>query len=318
MAEKEEFRKKHSFLSLMGDSFFDRAMAHMGSYVSGTVSDMGLIGHPVSGCRIVLPPVADSKELLERKLKGAIRRSRHFGADILVSDPSIPLKSSVNIPGMIISRGDLYPPIAFADAIRMVSALMGIDFLRSSICVADGASDLGMAVTEVLLEKAAFLTLYTSNKERVLKNLDRYIRDSGLSPAVTGNPVKAAASCDILIYTGEANIREMTAGVRKKILIANLTGERIRLEKDFLVIDEVILKGPGEPVFHADGFDSCRLFTSRMWEGALLAASEIKPHLARKEKASALAGRAYDMGVKTSSVLGGGRLLTAQDIYAYR
>src|SRR5690606_36214978 len=110
-----------------------------------------------------------------------------------------------------ISRGMLFPRFAFMDALKKVSALMAIDFNRCNICIADASTELGIIMAELVMQQGAFLTLCTLKKGEVMKRVDGNMKKTGISPAVVSDFKKAIMGCDILIYTGNTDMRRLTS-----------------------------------------------------------------------------------------------------------
>jgi len=312
--EEELFRRYRGF-NAFGSSFKKFIVPFMPYYMSGIVKDMGVSGHSVMGCRISIPPV--SGDMIQSKVKKAVKRSINFGANVLVIDKELHYDDLNMNKGARISKGMLYPPLAFIDGIKTVSALMGIDFKRSSICIADASTEIGVIMTEVLLNEATYLTLCTPDKNKIVDKLDKYIIKSGLSPAVVSNYKKAMVSCDILIYTGGADIFNLTECICKKTLVVNLTDENIKLKRDILTIEEVILQGDKEPVLSSNEIDKNIFLTSRLWEGALLSLSDIDTNHPDIKKTMELGKLAKSMGIKIKGVVGNGRILDKESIYSY-
>lgn len=316
VANEDEFYEKYGILNNLGCGFKNLVIPFMRGYVSGVVSDMGVSGQEIGGRRICIPPISD-RELLKKKVLKAVAKSRSLGADVIAISPSIGKHVFEHDPGLKVSKGIFYSPFAYIEGVKSVSALMGINFYRSNICVADASTEMGYIITEHLLNEASYLTLCTNEKGKVMEKLDRYIITSGLSPAVVSNYRKAMKDCDILIYTGGANILELTGFVSKKMLVANLSGEQIKFEKDLLCVDEVILRGEREPVITSDRLDKNIFLTSRVWEAALLTIWNADTREFSMKKSRELCNLAKKAGIKMTAVLDRGRPIDRSGIYKY-
>lgn len=317
VAKEDELYKKYRLLNIFGDRFLELVKPYVPGYLSGIVRDLGVDGHNISCCRICIPPLNDDTSV-KNKLEKAIYRARRFGAEVFVIDRKISSFIPEKSQELKIATGDFYSPLALIDAVKAVSSLMGIDFRRCNVCIADAGSYMGGIITEHLLNEVLRLTLCTCQKEKVMGKLDKYILLSGLSPAVVSNFRKAMEECDVLIYTGEANIRELTAWSQKKALIVNMTDEKLSLEKDLMVIDEVLLEAGKEPIINEDDMDKNIFLTSKAWEGALLTILNVNTS-AFSLKKSLEAGRlARDLGIKISGVISGEKLMYKEDVYRYR
>lgn len=320
-ADEEKYVLQYKMLNILGRNIKSKLVPHMPAYISGSVSDMGNAGSIVSGCRIYIP--CGSDDILTRKrLLRAAGRSKSMGSDVLVlegkaSDYSV-YKSMTEKVRMRISRGILYRPIAFIDAAKQVSGLLGIDFRRSNICIADASTEMGRIMTELLINDASFLILCTHNKDSINENTENYIRNCGLSPAVVSSCKKAMESCDILVYTGGIDINALVSFSSKRLLILNLSTENAKPEKDFLVVDEVILKGPREPVIGKYNSNPWEFLTSRAWEGAMAAAWGIDVGTFSYDKALIAARHAKKMGIEVRMVMKEGKFLDKDSIYCYR
>lgn len=316
IANENELIEKYRTLNIMGNRFRELVTPYLPDFVYGVVENIGVPDYDVKGCRICVPKAGKEDEFGQKKIKKAIDRSKRLGADVAVIDPSLDFENTDS--SIRISRGNLYTPYAIIEALKVISALMRIDFKRCNICIADASNALGILVTELLIEDAAYLTLCTSNKDKIMGRIDKYVLESGISPAVISNYKKAVSSCDILIYTGDANIKEVSSFVNKKMLLANLTSEKIELEKDLLTIDEVILLGQNEPVISGKNVDKETFLTSRVWEGVLLSNLDMDTRKVTAKKAAKLGELSQKLGLKITSITGKGKKIDKSAIYKYR
>ncbi|KPU42719.1 hypothetical protein OXPF_34790 [Oxobacter pfennigii] len=312
LATEDEFSERYRTLNIMGKKMKDFLLPRMPGYIAGTITDFGVEGFNVSGCRICMPPYKCDKDGIRKIL----RKARTFGGDILVLEPEVSKISLEKASNMIVSKGTFYTPYTFINAVKSVASLMGIDFMRSNIVIADAYTEGGIIITELLLNEVLYLTLCTVNRDKLLMKLTEYIRKSGLSPAVAGNYKKAMVNCDILIYAGGADIRELISYSNRKILIANLTGEGIRVDKDVLAIDDVLLKGSNKSAIN--GEEDMRYFTSRVWEGALLTKVDGIPKHPDFKFSTQLGKMAEKLGIGMKAVISKGKTLDREDIYKYR
>lgn len=216
-----------------------------------------------------------------------------------------------------ISKGIFYRPAALIDALKCVSALMGIDFKRSNICIADAAAPIGEIITELLLSEAVYLTLCTSEKDRLYANVERYILNTGLSPAVVTNAKKAVASCDILIYTGGMDFVELESYIARKTLAVNVSADSVASKRGVLVIDDVVLQANNSPVIDDDKNHEI-ILTSRIWEGALLTIVDFDTAKFALDKAKKVGNLAKSLGIRIKYAVREGMVLDREDIYKYR
>jgi len=313
---EDELPEKYTILKFLGGKLKDFTIYRLPGYAVNTIKDMGIEGHNVKGYRICIPPLEPGSHELCLKFKGVVKRFMNPKSDVVILDPGLGADFFKKEPKIKISRGLLYPPYVFMDAIRDVSSLMGINFSRCNICIVDASTTLGVIAAELLVDKVLCLTLCTKRKNEVMKMIDGFIGNSGLSPAVVSNYKKAVMSCDILIYTGEADIHMLTSYIHKKTLVVNLTGENLKLEKDLLVIDEVILRGQKDA--HMEEKEDIGLLTSSMWEGALLSLSDVNEKVPCGARAKELGEFGKSLGIRLQREVGNGRLLDKHIIYRYR
>ena len=314
----DKYSERYRAFNLFGNKFKKIIMPYMPDYLYGIIKDMGLQDTSITGYRICVPPLNDNKELMLRNIRRAIGKGNRLGADIFVVDLDAQFEDTVNNDRLKISKGLLYPPYIFINAIKTVSALMGINFQRCNICIADAATTLGTIVTELLLCETAYLTLCTDNKEKLMERTNDYILESGLSPAVASNYRKAICACDILIYTGNENIGELSSYLCKKSILVNLTNQEIVLEKDILVIDEVILKGGRDPDIKIKNPHDAIPLTSRLWEGALLTLTDIDPVSINSAKALKLGSLGEKLGIRITTINGKGKTIDRESVYRFK
>lgn len=317
MANEDEFYEKHSILNFLGDNFKKVFVPFMPDYVNCIVSDLGINDYNISGCRICIPPLKDNEELTRKKLKSAIKRGQKFGADVVILDPLIPSEAAPD-SSIEISKGNSYSPLVYIDALKTVTSLMGMDFRRCSICIADASTYMGRIMTQLLINEVSYLTLCTHEKYKLMETSYEYMTRSGISSAVVSDYKKAVENCDVLIYTGKSEIIKFTANVRKKMVIANVTSENLTLEKDLLVVDEVILKGEREPSINRDDVDINIFLTSKIWEGVLSTISQLDTKSFSFKNALELNNLAEKIGLKMMGIIGGGRIIDRETIYRYR
>lgn len=317
IAKMDEFLEKYSIISIFGNKLKKMALPLMPGFVSGSITDMGLLGYNIAGSRICLPPIYDDEILVKKKLKRVINTSRRDGTDVLIIDPMVEPYFMGCQTDIKISRGLFYPPLMLIDAVKTVSALMGIDFKRCNICIADAASPLGINITELLINEAACMTLCTNEKEKVMKSSNKYILNSGLSPGVVSNYKKAMSSCDILFYTGACDLNNITSYVSKKMLIANAAQTRVKIERDLLMIDDVLLHGKNEPTVNGSIKNNDRFLTSRVWEGALLTLLNFDSRIFSIKKAYEVLDLAKRLDVRVKAIIRDSKVLDRETIYSY-
>lgn len=317
VAKEDELYQKYRLLNIFGYKFLGLVKPYIPDYLSGYVKDLGVEGHSISCCRICIPP-SENTNSIKRKLKSAIGTAGRFGSKVFIIDPKVSSLVTNKPPGVKISTGNFYPPLAFIDAVKAVSSLMAIDFRRCNVCIADACTDIGRIMTEHLLDEVLSLTLCTYQRENLMGRIGKYILKSGLSPAVASDFRKAMKECDVLIYTGGTNIRELAAWSQKKVLFVNMTEEKLSLGKDLMLIDEVILKGGKDPIFSEDETDRNIFLTSKSWEGALLTISDINTNIFSIKKSLEIGNLARQLGIKISGVMTGEKLIRKEDIYRYR
>jgi len=317
IAKMDEFLEKYSIMSIFGNKLKKIALPLIPGFVSGSITDMGLSEYNITGSRVCLPPIYDDEGLVKKKLKRVINTSKRGGTDVLIIDPEVEPYFMGCETDMKISKGLLYSPLMLIDAVKTVSALMGIDFKRCNICIADAASPLGTNITELLINEAAYMTLCTNQKEKVMKNLNKCIMNSGLSPAVVSNYKKAMSSCDILFYTGAADLNNITSFVSKKMLIANVAQTKVKIERDLLMIDDVLLHGQNEPTVNGTIKDNDRFLTSRVWEGALLTLLNFDSKLFSTKKAYEVLNLAKRLDIRVKAIIRDSKVLDRETIYSY-
>lgn len=314
-ANEDELCKRYWLVNRLKGRLKDFIIPRMPDYVYGTVGSMGVPGYDIQGCWIQVPSLQDG--ITPAQFKKALNRCKNFGAEVIVIDPSI-LADPGETLGFTVSSGSLFPPFAFIEGLRTVSALMGMDFKRANICIVDAAADMGIKMAEILSNEVTYLTLCTKDRKVLDRYIDGFIQKTGLSPAVVSNYKKAVSSCDILIYTGNADMGQISSFVNRKMLIANITTERIRLEKDLLAIDEIILHSANEPQITGEGIESDIFMTSRIWEGALLTVLGNDLRGSYIDMALRVYKLSKDIGLKIKSVVSSGKPIDRYSIYNYR
>lgn len=314
-ASEEEVVERYRILDRLGRALRETILPHMPSYIYGTVNDMGIPDQSITGCWVHLPPA--EKGLVKSKLSKAISRCRHSGADVVVVDKSLPV-SLHECRDLVVSNGMFYTPFAFIDGLKKVTALMGFDFKTCNVCIVNAATEVGMVMTELLLGEVMHLILCTEDRdsmnERVYKSLLKY----GISPIIMNNYRKAVRNSDVLIYTGGADMAELSSYIAKKILIANITGEVLKLQKDLMSFDEVLLQSKRCPVISGDRVDSDAFMTSRIWEGALLCISGISPDEYSINQAEKIYRVSKECSIDVKAVVRDGKPLDKYSIYKYR
>jgi hypothetical protein len=303
-------------LNILGSKLKIKTAAYMPNFVSWNINDMGIENNKISGVGICIPPVYRSQSAY-RKINSAINKLVRQGSSVIVVDESTKeyvMDSEIKIK---VSRGIFYPPVILIDALKAVSALVGIDFRRSNICIADASTQMGEIVTEILTQEASYLTLYTSERDRLMKKIGKYILNTGLSPAVVSNLKKAISSCDILIFTGGMSYKEIEGLISHKLIAANLSSTSIDNEKDILIIDDVILQAKSSPVINGEGGPPISL-TSKLWEGALFTLVDFDTTYFALDKALKINRIGKDLGISVKSVVSSGKSIDRDKIYRYR
>lgn len=323
ISNEDEYALKYKFVRLLDYKLKRAVIPYMPVCLSCTIKDMGARDLTLWGYDMWLPPIKDDDELLKRKILGAMKKSGSMGADVLVFDPSTikPSASGIIRAGgrFKISKGIFLPPLIFIKAAKKVSALMGIDFNRAGICIVDASNEMGFIMTRLLLHDAAFLTLCTLNKDAVYDRTLKYMKSSGMSAAVVSDYRKAMDSCDILIYTGGADINALTDFVSHKMLIVNLSGGSVNTNKRFLTIDDIMMMGPQKPVIDSSiEINIPHIFTSKVWEGALLTYLNMDTDTFSVRKANEVYNLASKLNIEIKNIIGGGKFIERDKIYEYR
>lgn len=314
-ASEEETIERYRMLGKMGRGLREIILPRMPEYIYGTIRDMGVPGQSINGYWMQLPD--SEKGIAKSRLLKAANRCRQFGADAVVVDRSLHVNLS-EYEGLTISNGMLYPPFAFIEGLEKVAALMGFDFRMSNVCIADAATETGVVMTELLLDRVLHITLCTKDRDSLSGRINGYILDYGVSPVVMSNYRKAVLSSDVLIYTGRADIAELSSYVMKKMLIVNMSGKRIELQKDLLSFDEVILKSGGMSQVSGDAADADEFMRSGIWEGALMCISGLASGKYTAENSRKIYRTSKEYGIDVKSVMRDGKVLDRYSIYKYR
>lgn len=317
IVDLDEFYERYRIANVFGDRFKKAFLPYLPGYISASIQNIGLASYDIRGYSIYLPPLTDEK-LLQKRLKRAVKSAARYGNDVLVVNPVIKSQIKHEKKHIKISDGTLYPPMVLIDAAKTVASLMGMDFKRSNICIADASSPMGVIITELLLSEASYLTLCTNKKEKINRNIDNFILRDGLSPAVVSDYKKAMSTCDVLFYTGDVDLSSITSFVSKGILIINVLGEKVKAAKDFLIIDEVLLHGQKEPTTSDVIGNQDRFLTSRMWEGALLTLLDFDTSLPSIKKAYEIGNLAKRLGLRTKAIMKSNQILKRDTIYNYK
>lgn len=314
-ATEKEIVERYRILSRLGSGLKEMVLPHMPGYIYGTIGDMGIPGEHITGYWMQLPPSA--KGMMKNRILKTINRCRQFGADIVVVDRSLNLNLG-DCKDMMVSNGMFYTPFAFIDALKKLAALMGFDFKLSNICIVNAATEAGLMMTELLLGEAMHITLCTEDRDSLNGKIYRSLLNYGVSPVIMSNYRKAIVNSDLIIYTGGADMTELSSYVEKKVLIANISGEKLSLGKDLLSFDDVILQSREDPKISGDGINTDKFMTSRIWEGALLCISGFEPgeYSVKQAKKIYRIAKEYDIAVK--AVVGDGKLIDRYNIYKYR
>lgn len=278
---------------------------------------MGIRGHKVSGLWICTPPDSGSG-ILPGRIKGAANICRRRGADVVALSPGIDDRQLIDGLGIEVSSGCIYRPSALIDGVRAVSSLMGIDFKRCGVCVADASTHIGMIVSELLSREVSSLTLCTENRNTLTERIHGFILNTGLSAAVARNLGKAVSGCEILFYAGGCDTSALWSFIKRKTLIVNLTAEKISPQKNFLVIDDVLLRAEDEPTVSLTDGTADIMMTSRIWEGALLALCDFESGIPDEEKALQTDALAKSFGIRIVGAVRDGKALDNHTIYRYR
>jgi hypothetical protein len=287
----------------------------MPCFTGWTIRDMGLQDCPVSGVNILIPPV--DRCIAARKAKNILKLSVRQGTEVVIADPNVENCLMDKKTDIKLSTGIFYSPIALIDAVKAVSALMGLDFKRCTVCIADASTPMGVIMTELLIYEVSYLILCSRDKDKLMDRVDSYMINTGLSPAVVGNVKKAVAASDILIYTGGMDYEELESHISHKVLVANTTNSVVQRSKDILIVDDAVMQADKEPVID-DNNCNLPLLTSRIWEGALLTLVDFDTGKFAVEKCKKVGDIARRYGVTLKSVVSCGRQLYREGIYKYR
>jgi hypothetical protein len=319
----DEYTSSSGFINNVNKRLRKALTPYMPPYISSTIKDMGVYGLNLSGYSLSIPRFGGNKILMQKKLLKAAKKSRSMGAEVIVVDGSILKASGEQIVKLRskfkISDGIFYRPSVLIEACMKVSALMGINFWRCGICIADASTEIGLIMTELLMQHANFLTLCTEDKDRLNDIALKYIKSCGISAPVVSDYKKAMDSCDILIYTGNADINKLVSFASHKMLIMNLSDEEANINKPFLMIDDAALAGQREPVILTDRIaDDKYILTSRIWEGALLANLKLDGSEFSISKANEFLDYSRKLNIKIKAVMKLGRPIDRDMIYSYR
>lgn len=320
-ADEDEYSIHNKFFNILSDGMKSKLISYMPPFISGSIEDMGLSNTVISGSRLSVPYEGIDDKTIKRLLNAANRSKKH-GSDIIILEDKVLCENAYNIVeqecNVRVARGVLYSPLAFIESAKSVSGLMGIDFKRSNICIADAACEIGLEMTELLLNEACYLILCTADKKKINDNTLKYIKMSGLSPVVVSNFRKAAKESDILVYTGGIDINEFISFSERKLLIINMSHEYLKLSKDIFTIDDVILNGPNEPQIGDETTDILTFMKSTVWEAVISIVSGIDAGAYEFGKSIKAAEYARDMGIKVRAVIKSGSIMDRESIYRYK
>jgi hypothetical protein len=310
VANEEEYRQKYLMYKILNGRFKKAADRIMPDYIAGNIYDMGIRDVNISGVRMCIPPIEDNN-IKAKRLNKSISYCMKTGIEVLAVDSSIDILDP-KIEG--VSKGLVYSPVVIINAVKSVAALLGIDFNRCSICIADASTNVGLILAEYLSSEVQYMTLLTPFRETALKSAYTIMKNRGLSPAVMADYKKALDDCDILLYVGGIDINELVANIHRKMVIANFTSETLNIEKDILIVDDAVLKGAKKPIIGG----SIPQLTSRIWEGALLTQLSIDVDSYTADDMRSIGSIAEKLSIDIKTILSGGRPIGVEGIYRYR